>query len=309
MIAAAVGCDGILLQAAPITAKVVAALPQLGIVSRIGAGCRYGRYRRLRAPRRVGRQCARLWGRRGGDACVGAHPGPDTQRRGLPPRYRRRPLALPVLRAAAARRGHDAGHCRASAASANAWRTFRATYSGACSPAIPISSTAIFQPMSSGPPISPSLFARATSSAFTRRSTPQTRGMVDARVLSRMRRRIVPRQHGARRNRRRSTICLPHSIVEYLPAPAWMYCQSSRSPPESPLLGHAKVILTPHAAFFSVQAEVELRRKAAQNIVSWLANGPTRLRGRAGHADARFSCRQRDRMRSASAAKEAAWQR
>jgi D-3-phosphoglycerate dehydrogenase len=33
------------------------------------------------------------------------------------------------------------------------------------------------------------------------------------------------------------------------------------------------VILTPHAAFFSVQSEVELRRKAAQNIVSWLATG------------------------------------
>ena len=39
------------------------------------------------------------------------------------------------------------------------------------------------------------------------------------------------------------------------------------------MLGHPKVILTPHAAFFSVQAEVELRRKAAQNIVTWLATG------------------------------------
>ena len=38
VIAAAAGCVGILLQAAPITAKVVAALPKLGIVSRIGAG-------------------------------------------------------------------------------------------------------------------------------------------------------------------------------------------------------------------------------------------------------------------------------
>jgi phosphoglycerate dehydrogenase-like enzyme len=38
VIAAGSGCVGILLQAAPITEKVVAALPQLGIVGRIGAG-------------------------------------------------------------------------------------------------------------------------------------------------------------------------------------------------------------------------------------------------------------------------------
>ena len=44
-------------------------------------------------------------------------------------------------------------------------------------------------------------------------------------------------------------------------------------PAGDPLLGHPKVILTPHAAFFSVQSEVDLRRKAAQNIVTWLATG------------------------------------
>ena len=44
-------------------------------------------------------------------------------------------------------------------------------------------------------------------------------------------------------------------------------------PADSRLLGHPKVILTPHAAFFSVQAEIELRRKAVQNIVTWLRTG------------------------------------
>ncbi|HEY2862661.1 MAG TPA: C-terminal binding protein [Casimicrobiaceae bacterium] len=44
-------------------------------------------------------------------------------------------------------------------------------------------------------------------------------------------------------------------------------------PVDSRLLGHPKVILTPHAAYFSVQAEIELRRKAAQNIVTWLKTG------------------------------------
>src|SRR5215470_220369 len=38
VIEAAAGCAGILLQYAPITERVVAALPKLGIVSRIGAG-------------------------------------------------------------------------------------------------------------------------------------------------------------------------------------------------------------------------------------------------------------------------------
>jgi len=44
-------------------------------------------------------------------------------------------------------------------------------------------------------------------------------------------------------------------------------------PRDSPLLSDPRVILTPHAAFFSVEAERELRRKAAQNIVSWLVRG------------------------------------
>ena len=38
VIAAAQGCAGMLIQYAPITERVVAALPKLGIVSRIGAG-------------------------------------------------------------------------------------------------------------------------------------------------------------------------------------------------------------------------------------------------------------------------------
>ena len=44
-------------------------------------------------------------------------------------------------------------------------------------------------------------------------------------------------------------------------------------PRDSPLLADPRVILTPHAAFFSVESEKELRRKAAQNIVSWVASG------------------------------------
>jgi phosphoglycerate dehydrogenase-like enzyme len=42
---------------------------------------------------------------------------------------------------------------------------------------------------------------------------------------------------------------------------------------DSPLVGHPRVILTPHAAFYSVESEKELRRKAAQNIITWFATG------------------------------------
>jgi D-3-phosphoglycerate dehydrogenase len=44
-------------------------------------------------------------------------------------------------------------------------------------------------------------------------------------------------------------------------------------PADSRLLGHPRVILTPHAAFYSIESERELRRKAAQNVVSWLSTG------------------------------------
>ena len=44
-------------------------------------------------------------------------------------------------------------------------------------------------------------------------------------------------------------------------------------PAGSKLLGHARVILTPHAAFYSVEAERELRRKAARNIITYLRTG------------------------------------
>lgn len=43
--------------------------------------------------------------------------------------------------------------------------------------------------------------------------------------------------------------------------------------PSHALLGDPRVLLSPHSAFYSVQSEVELRRKAALNIVSWARNG------------------------------------
>jgi D-3-phosphoglycerate dehydrogenase len=42
---------------------------------------------------------------------------------------------------------------------------------------------------------------------------------------------------------------------------------------DHPLARHPRVLLTPHAAFYSIEAEVELRRKAALNIVQWAKDG------------------------------------
>ena len=44
-------------------------------------------------------------------------------------------------------------------------------------------------------------------------------------------------------------------------------------PPGHPVLRHPRVLLTPHAAFYSAEGEKELRRKAAQNLVDWARTG------------------------------------
>jgi D-3-phosphoglycerate dehydrogenase len=44
-------------------------------------------------------------------------------------------------------------------------------------------------------------------------------------------------------------------------------------PGDHPLVRHPRTILTPHAAFYSTEAEKELRRKAAQNIISFAQTG------------------------------------
>lgn len=43
--------------------------------------------------------------------------------------------------------------------------------------------------------------------------------------------------------------------------------------PDDPLLAHPRVLLSPHAAWYSAEAEQEVRRKAAENIVSWNEQG------------------------------------
>jgi phosphoglycerate dehydrogenase-like enzyme len=44
-------------------------------------------------------------------------------------------------------------------------------------------------------------------------------------------------------------------------------------PPDHPVLRDERVLLSPHAAFYSVEGALELRRKAAQNLVDWALTG------------------------------------
>lgn len=44
-------------------------------------------------------------------------------------------------------------------------------------------------------------------------------------------------------------------------------------PAGHPLLTHPRALLTPHVAWYSEEAEAELRRKVAQNVVSWAETG------------------------------------
>ena len=149
VIAAAEGCFGILLQYAPISERVVAALPGLGIVSRIGAG-----FDTVDTE-----ACARhgVWVANSPDYGVG-----EVATHALA-------LALAMMRNVVAYhrdvnsgRWHylSSGELRRAAdmtlgivglgASASGWRTSRATSSGVWSRSIRTSSTATSRRMSSG---------------------------------------------------------------------------------------------------------------------------------------------------------------
>src|SRR5450759_3566715 len=93
----------------------------------------------------------------------------------------------------------------------------------------------------------------------------ETRGMIDERVLRRMQRGsfLVNTSRGA-------VVMIDHlldALDSGILAGAGLDVLPVEPPPSgSRLLGHPKVILTPHVAYFSAQSEIELRRKAAVSI-------------------------------------------
>jgi phosphoglycerate dehydrogenase-like enzyme len=270
VIAAARGCSGVLLQYAPITERVVASLPGLGIVSRIGAG-----FDTVDTE-----ACARhgVWVANSPDYGVG-----EVATHALA-------LALGLVRNVIAyhrdihagkwhylssgplRRVGDmtlgiVGLGRIGKRMAHVGRNlFRRVV--ACDPYIIDGDFPAYVERRN----LAGVFGESDVVSLHVPLTAETRGMIDAKVLAGARPGLylVNTARGAVVDVDAALAALDSGSLaglglDVLPA--------EPVPSGSPLLDHPRVILTPHAAFFSVEAERELRRKAAQNIVTWLATG------------------------------------
>jgi phosphoglycerate dehydrogenase-like enzyme len=270
LIEAAQGCFGILLQYAPITERVVAALPGLGIVSRIGAG-----FDTVDTE-----ACARhgVWVANSPDYGVG-----EVATHALA-------LALAMMRNVVAyHRDVSAGrwHYLSSGELRRASdMTLGIVGLGRIGKRMAhVSRNAFRRVIAADPYIIdgdfPAYVERANLTDVFAQSdvvslhvplTAETRGMIDAAVLGVMRpgsylvntsRGAVVDVDAALSALERGTLAgLALDVLPVEPVPAG-----------SKLLGHPRVILTPHAAFYSVEAERELRRKAAQNLVTFLRTG------------------------------------
>jgi phosphoglycerate dehydrogenase-like enzyme len=100
----------------------------------------------------------------------------------------------------------------------------------------------------------------------------ETRGMVNSRMLSLMKPGsfLVNTARGSVANLEHVLEALDSGVLE-----AAALDVLPKEPPEAdhPVLRHPRVLLTPHAAFYSIEGEKELRRKAAQNLVDWARTG------------------------------------
>ena len=269
--AAATACVGILSQYAPVGETVLAALPQLGIVSRIGAG-----YDNIDTA-----ACERhgVWVANSPDYGIGEV---ATHALALTLALVRNVVAYDrdihagrwhYLSSGNLRRASElalgiVGLGRIGKRMAHVSRNvFKRTL--ACDPYLIDGDFPAYVERS---PSLAELFATCDVVSIHTPLTPETRGMVDSRVLSGMRpgSYLVNTARGAIIEIGDLLAALDSGILagaglDVLP--------TEPIPAGHPLLSHPKVILTPHAAFFSVQSEVDLRRKAARNIITWLETG------------------------------------
>ncbi|HET9761954.1 MAG TPA: C-terminal binding protein [Casimicrobiaceae bacterium] len=269
--AAASGCVGILSQYAPVGEKVIAAVPALGIVSRIGAG--YDNVDTAACERHG------VWVANSPDYGIG-----EVATHALA-------LALALVRNVVAyHRDIQAGrwHYLSSGPLRRASElTLGIIGLGRIGKRMAHVSRNVFQRIAAFDPYlidgdfppyverAPELQALLSASDVVSIHAPltaETRGMIDAKALANMRPGsfLVNTARGAIVEIGDLLAALDSGILggaglDVLPV--------EPVPADHPLLGHPKVILTPHAAFFSVQSEVDLRRKAARNIVTWLATG------------------------------------
>jgi D-3-phosphoglycerate dehydrogenase len=270
VIAAAAGCAGILLQYAPITERVVASLPELGIVSRIGAG-----FDTVDTE-----ACGRhgVWVANSPDYGVGEV---ATHALALALALTRNVVAYHrdiqagnwhYLSSGPLRRVGDltlgiVGLGRIGKRMAHVSRNvFKRVV--ACDPYLIDGDFPAFVERRSLEP----LFAECDVVSLHVPLNAETRGMIGAEVLS------YAKPGSFLVNTARGAVLDVDAALQALDAGRLRGLGLDVLPAEpvpagSRLLGHPRVILTPHAAFFSVESEKELRRKSAQNIVTWLSTG------------------------------------
>ncbi|HQR12040.1 MAG TPA: C-terminal binding protein [Casimicrobiaceae bacterium] len=271
VIAAGAGCRGILLQYAPIGAKVVAALPELGIVSRIGAG--------FDTVDTEACEKAGIWVANSPDYGVGEvathalalalasirnivsyHRDIQAGRwHFMSPGTMRRPSELTLGIVGLGRIGKRMAHI-----SRNVFKRVVAYDPHIIDGDFPAYVERVA-----------TLDDLARQSDVVSLHTPlnaETRGMIDARFFG------AVRPGACFVNTARGAVVKLPDLVAALDAGTLAgacldVLPEEPVPRDSPLLRHPRAILTPHAAFYSLEAEKELRRKAAQNIITWLATG------------------------------------
>jgi D-3-phosphoglycerate dehydrogenase len=271
VIAAAQGCFGILVQYAPITERVVAALPEVGIVSRIGAG-----YDTIDTE-----ACTRhgVWVANSPDYGVG-----EVATHALA-------LALALTRNIVAYHRDIAAGTWHYESSGKLRRPREQTLGivglGRIGKRMAQISRDVFGRVVAYDPYLidgdfpvfvervHSLESLAKAADVVSLHTPltkETRGMIGARFFAAMQR------SGFLVNTARGAVVDVDALLGALDAGILAGAGLDVLPVEpvsrdSRLLGHPRVVLSPHSAFYSVEAERELRRKAAQNLATWLASG------------------------------------
>ncbi|GAB2897571.1 C-terminal binding protein [Paralcaligenes sp. KSB-10] len=115
------------------------------------------------------------------------------------------------------------------------------------------------------------LFTQADAISLHVPLNDQTRGIVNARLLGLM------KPGSVLVNTARGPVIDVQALLAALNAGKLDGAALDVLPVEPPeidarIVQHPRVLLSPHAAFYSVVAEKELRRKAAQNLVDWANN-------------------------------------
>ena len=273
MIAAARGCQGLLAQYAPVTERVMAARPEVRIVSRMGAGFDTVD---IQAARRHGVWVANSPDYGIGEVATHALASALALIRHLPRLDRE-------VRAGNWHYASTGGLVRATEL------TLGILGLGRIGKRMSYISRNVFGAVVACDPYIidgdyPAYVGRVSKEELFRKSdivslhvplNDETRGMVDANLLGLMNRGsfLVNTSRGA-------VVEVPDVIAALdsgrLEGAALDVLPQEPPAPQDPLLSHPRLLLTPHAAFYSVEGERELRTKAAQNLIDWARSGRPR---------------------------------